>query len=65
MGKINVANSVYWGAQTERSLNNFKIGGPQARMPIEIIRGTYVMTYTSAIGSIRLGSAAVIAMEYG
>lgn len=39
MGKVQVANSVYWGAQTERSLGNFKIGGPAARMPIEIIRG--------------------------
>jgi hypothetical protein len=39
MGKVEVANDVYWGAQTQRSLENFKIGGPQARMPIEIIRG--------------------------
>ena len=39
MGKVEVSNAVYWGAQTERSLNNFKIGGPAARMPIEIIRG--------------------------
>ena len=41
MGKVNVSNDVYWGAQTQRSLENFKIGGPQARMPIEIIRGWY------------------------
>ena len=39
MGKVNVPNDVYWGAQTQRSLENFKIGGPAARMPIEIIRG--------------------------
>jgi hypothetical protein len=39
MGKVDVANDVYWGAQTQRSLQNFKIGGPEARMPIEIIRG--------------------------
>lgn len=39
MGKLNVRNDVYWGAQTQRSLENFKIGGPQAKMPIEIIRG--------------------------
>ncbi len=39
MGKIDVPNDVYWGAQTQRSLENFKIGGPAARMPIEIIRG--------------------------
>lgn len=39
MGKVNVPNDVYWGAQTQRSLENFKIGGAAARMPIEIIRG--------------------------
>lgn len=39
MGKVEVSNAVYWGAQTQRSLENFKIGGIQARMPIEIIRG--------------------------
>lgn len=39
MGKIEVPNDVYWGAQTQRSIQNFKIGGVQARMPIEIIRG--------------------------
>ncbi len=41
MGKIEVPNDVYWGAQTQRSLENFKIGGPAARMPIEIIRGAF------------------------
>ena len=41
MGKVEVSNAVYWGAQTQRSLENFKIGGPAARMPIEIIRGAW------------------------
>lgn len=40
MGKIAVPNDVYWGAQTQRSLDNFKIGGAAARMPVEVIRGT-------------------------
>lgn len=39
MGKIAVPNDVYWGAQTQRSLDNFKIGGAAARMPVEVIRG--------------------------
>lgn len=47
MGKISVANNVYWGAQTQRSLQNFKIGGPAARMPIEIIRGECAVTEQS------------------
>lgn len=36
MGEVQVPVSKYWGAQTERSKNNFKIGRP-ASMPIEII----------------------------
>lgn len=39
MGKVEVPVDVYWGAQTQRSVDNFKIGGAAARMPIEIIRG--------------------------
>ncbi len=31
MGKIDVADAVYWGAQTQRSLQNFKIGGVSSR----------------------------------
>ncbi len=37
MGEINVEASRYWGAQTERSRQNFKIG--TERMPVEIIYG--------------------------
>jgi fumarate hydratase class II len=36
MGPIQVEESRYWGAQTERSRQNFKIGGE--RMPAELIR---------------------------
>ena len=38
MGEVKVPADKYWGAQTERSRNNFKIGNP-ASMPIEIIEG--------------------------
>ena len=36
MGEVKVPADKYWGAQTERSRNNFKIG-PAASMPLEII----------------------------
>lgn len=36
IGEIKVPSDKYWGAQTERSRNNFKIG-PEASMPFEII----------------------------
>ena len=38
MGEIPVPADKYWGAQTERSLQNFNIG-PTASMPFEIIIG--------------------------
>jgi len=38
MGEVQVPKDKLWGAQTERSRNNFKIGDP-ASMPLEIIYG--------------------------
>ena len=38
MGEVKVPADKYWGAQTERSRNNFKIG-PEASMPQEVIEG--------------------------
>ncbi len=38
MGEVKVPSEKYWGAQTERSRNNFKIG-PSGSMPLEIIKG--------------------------
>jgi fumarate hydratase class II len=38
MGEVQVPSDKYWGAQTERSRNNFKIG-PAASMPHEVIEG--------------------------
>ena len=36
LGEVKVPANRLWGAQTERSRNNFKIGSP-ASMPLEII----------------------------
>lgn len=55
MGEINVPADKYWGAQTQRSLENFKIGGPEARMPIEIIRAFGVLKKAAAIANFELG----------
>lgn len=38
-GPVDVPSDKYWGAQTQRSLQNFKIGGPSARMPLPVIHG--------------------------
>ncbi len=36
LGSVNVPSNKFWGAQTERSRNNFKIGSPGS-MPIEVV----------------------------
>ena len=38
MGEVKVPADKFWGAQTERSRNNFKIG-PAASMPLEVVYG--------------------------
>lgn len=39
MGELEVPSDRYWGAQTQRSLMNFKIGSDADRMPIEVVKG--------------------------
>ena len=53
MGEVEVPADKYWGAQTERSRNNFKIGGQQ--MPIEVIRGFALLKKAAAITNHELG----------
>ena len=38
----------YWGAQTQRSLQNFKIGGPRERMPEPVVRAFGVLKRAAA-----------------
>lgn len=50
MGEVKVPAGRYWGAQTERSRNNFKIG-PPASMPVEIIRAFAVLKKAAAMAN--------------
>ncbi|KHG29130.1 Fumarate hydratase 1, mitochondrial -like protein [Gossypium arboreum] len=54
-GPINVPSDKLWGAQTQRSLQNFEIGGERERMPEPIIRAFGVLKKC----------AAKVNMEYG
>jgi fumarate hydratase class II len=54
-GELEVADDKYWGAQTQRSLGNFKINQPQDRMPPPIVR---------AFGILK-GAAATVNMKFG
>ena len=54
MGEVNVPAERYWGAQTERSRNNFKIG-PAASMPHEIIEAFAYLKKAAAFANTDLG----------
>lgn len=54
-GEVQVESDRYWGAQTERSLENFKINQPQDRMPPPVVR---------AFGILK-GAAATVNMHFG
>ena len=54
MGEVKVPIDKYWGAQTERSRNNFKIG-PVASMPIEIIHAFGYLKKAAAYANHDLG----------
>ena len=54
MGSAQVPADKYWGAQTERSRNNFKIGSPSS-MPIDIIYGFAVLKKAAAYTNEELG----------
>jgi len=54
MGEVKVPADKYWGAQTERSRNNFKIG-PSASMPKEIIEGFAYLKKAAAFANHELG----------
>jgi fumarate hydratase class II len=54
MGEVKVPADKYWGAQTERSRNNFKIG-PEASMPKDIIYGFAYLKKAAAYANCELG----------
>lgn len=54
MGEVKVPAHVYWGAQTERSRNNFKIG-PEASMPKEVIYAFAYLKKAAAQANQELG----------
>jgi len=53
MGQIKVPADRYWGAQTQRSLEHFKIG--TEKMPVEIIYAFAVLKKSAALVNLKLG----------
>jgi fumarate hydratase class II len=53
IGEIEVPAKAYWGAQTQRSLQNFKIGGE--RMPTQVVRALGIQKLAAARANMKLG----------
>lgn len=58
MGEVQVPADKYWGAQTERSRNNFRIG-PESSMPREVIYAFAYLKKAAAIANHELGVLSV------
>ncbi|MBL7964421.1 MAG: class II fumarate hydratase [Flavobacteriales bacterium] len=54
MGEVKVPADKYWGAQTERSRNNFRIG-PPGSMPREIVHAFAYLKKAAALTNLELG----------
>jgi fumarate hydratase class II len=54
IGEVKVSKDSLWGPQTQRSINNFKIG-PKSSMPIEIIHAFAVLKKAAAHANFDLG----------
>ncbi|GEM49060.1 class II fumarate hydratase [Deinococcus cellulosilyticus] len=55
MGQIQVENSRYWGAQTQRSIQNFPIGVDRFKFPRAIIRSLGILKKGAALANKELG----------
>ncbi|MCI6261060.1 MAG: class II fumarate hydratase [Pyramidobacter sp.] len=54
IGEVKVPADKYWGAQTERSFENFKIG--VEKMPVEIIHAFAILKKAAALANCKLGN---------
>src|SRR5437764_8345048 len=55
MGAVEVPADRYWGAQTQRSLHHFSIGGPTEHMPVEVVRAFGILKKAAALVNEELG----------
>lgn len=55
MGKVEVPADKYWGAQTQRSIENFKIARDTNKMPVEIVQAFAILKKAAAITNFEAG----------
>ena len=60
-GPIEVPGDKYWGAQTQRSLQNFKIGGERERMPLPVVRAFGLLKKAAAQANLSYGLESKVA----
>ena len=53
MGDVRVPADKYWGAQTQRSKENFKIGNQ--KMPVEVIYAFAILKKAAAMANLECG----------
>jgi fumarate hydratase class II len=55
MGSLQIAKGCLWGAQTQRSLQNFPIGGTESRMPLEVVYAMAIVKKCCALYHASIG----------
>ncbi len=55
MGEVKVPSHVYWGAQTQRSIENFQIAQDINKMPKEIIKAFAYLKKAAALTNVEAG----------
>ena len=55
MGDIQVPSDAYWGAQTQRSIQNFPIGVERFKMPVALVRAFGILKKGAALANAELG----------
>ncbi len=55
MGEVQVPADAYWGAQTQRSIENFKIAQDINKMPKEIIKAFAYLKKAAALTNVEAG----------
>ncbi len=61
MGEVSIKNGNFWGANTERSRLNFKIGRGHEHMPVEVIRALAIIKSAAATANNKLQPAKMTA----
>lgn len=64
IGYVDVPKDAYWGAQTQRSTQNFKINQANDKMPIEIVRAFAVLKKAAAMTNAEIGGLDKEKAEY-